>query len=383
MGESLFTGTGLISIAEDGNSFEGDKYQNLMLKRLSAEEANVLVGQGLKLLESGVEEYYQIKYIDFGLSKLVDEGNSRCVGGTPGYIAWEFKEKSIKHDKIDLFALAITLIDNEMITMNLTNLGSIFSHTQSKRFDKGSPAFDKDDESILENNDLVQLLTRTINNASYSERYRARVKNRIPNIEVIVHTKYDSGSWSRFKPSSFMYIRTDVFEVMIVEALYFLPERDIFSIEQDRKLDRLTGEIQTLKRKLRKEVDKKSETAKNLQESIEFRNKCIEFLEKVKTFRVLYFRTLLCLIIPYTLRPSNEQALESIMALMKAFKTDNAEFMVVLLNKDFKTIIKESGQRSEEEQQKANQLLEQRKLKFATVYNLESSQFNRENFLLI
>ena len=359
------------------------KSENMMLKKLTSEEADNVVGQGLKLIETEIEQYYLIKYIDFGLVAKANNGAGRCVGGTPGYIAWEFKDKNTKHDKFDLFSLALTLLDNEMNTMYMTNLGNIFGYTQNLKYGKGTLNISSDDEDVLNDDEMIQLLKQTIDSQTLSGKYRARVKARIPNIAQLVKQVYTDGDWENDKPSNFLYVGTDIFEVMIIEALYFLPERSKFRFQHDKKILKVDREIESLKQKIANEKNKESESANTDKLSLEFRENYKVYLGNLKLFRIEYFRYLVNLVVPYSMRPSNEIALKGIMDLLKNFKLENATFLKVLEQLDLRTLVKEYSQRSEEEQQKALELIEKRKLRYATIYNLESSQFNHSRLLII
>ena len=359
------------------------KSENMMLKSLTSEEADTVVSQGIKLLETDVETYYLIKYIDFGLVAKVNGGLGRCNGGTPGYLPWEFKNTAIKHDKFDLFSLALTLLDNEMNTMNLTNLGNVFGYTQQLKYGKGRLNLTSDDEEVFDDDDMIKLLKQTIDSQQIRDKYRARVKARIPNIATLVNQIYSGDDWETEKPSNFLYLRADYFEIMLIEALYFLPERSKFNLIEDKKILKSGREIASLKQKLNQETNKESESAKKYKLTIQFRQQYSDYMGKLKLFRTEYFRFLVNVVVPYNVRPTNELALKGIMDLLKSFKTENTKFLKVLEQKDAKTLLKGYNQRSEEEQQQARELFKKRKLKFATIYNLESSQFNNSRLLII
>jgi len=59
-------------------------------------------------------EFYQLKYIYFGLISFDQPENRECNGGTPGFIPDEYLQRNVSNEKFDVYSLGMTFLDLEL-----------------------------------------------------------------------------------------------------------------------------------------------------------------------------------------------------------------------------------------------------------------------------
>ena len=122
------------------------KPENIMLKQIDLDQVKYFENKNIYKLQLYPGKYFQVKVIDFGLAAEGEKDSRRCKGGTPDFIPLEFFDGSQKHDKFDLFSLAIMMTDLEL---NESGLGdfSIFNRIRVDNFRKSDS--DQKDQHLL------------------------------------------------------------------------------------------------------------------------------------------------------------------------------------------------------------------------------------------
>ena len=196
------------------------KPENIMLSKLTEAQASVLAQKGLKILETETGEYYQIFYIDFGLSQNAGDVVD-CPGGTIGYLPREYFDKNVSDDQSDIFSLGMTLINSEFTAINEEWLSNTLETSQKIR-EKGQDKFDDDDKENLKFMDFIKWMTDLIDKPSNDADVKERVIKSYNDAKTDIDTIFPDLDWSTQKPSSFMYGNINLFESFVAVGLLYL-----------------------------------------------------------------------------------------------------------------------------------------------------------------
>jgi serine/threonine protein kinase len=121
------------------------KPENIMLKKIPPEKAQEMISKNFIPFRTGKTSYYQLKYIDFGFTSDGSKKKRKCRGGTAGYLPKEYYDKDLDSQKFDVFSLGITLLDAELINMNLQGFNS-FQDILDAVIEEYDEKYDEDDE---------------------------------------------------------------------------------------------------------------------------------------------------------------------------------------------------------------------------------------------
>jgi serine/threonine protein kinase len=101
------------------------KPNNIMLKTISREQSAELVSKNHHALSLWPKHFYQIKIIDFGMTSIEGERGRRCPGGTANYQPYEFFEGNKDAKKIDIYAVALMMLDFELADVGIPGFNSL------------------------------------------------------------------------------------------------------------------------------------------------------------------------------------------------------------------------------------------------------------------
>ena len=163
------------------------KTENIMLRKISEQEAYLNMQQGLKVLEAAAGEYWQVYFIDMGLAVDISQmdlsvDSVNCSGGTVGFLPEEFFDENASLDMIDLYGLGIALIDQELVSAKLDLFGLLVGNAQRKRLKK-EVEFTKIEIAVLKKKKLMMALENAMDDLKHVVEFRRRILEVRPSIQ--------------------------------------------------------------------------------------------------------------------------------------------------------------------------------------------------------
>lgn len=113
------------------------KPENIMLKKIDAETAQIYRSEGVYVSSLG-NDFYVAKFIDFGMVQFKKSGQAvSCPGGTRGYLGQEYFSGE-DNNGIDKFALGMNLVDLEMAAHGFGMASDVLAQSHDMRLRKKS-----------------------------------------------------------------------------------------------------------------------------------------------------------------------------------------------------------------------------------------------------
>ena len=316
---------------------------NLMLRRVSEERAVQLNEQGIRDIELGLGESYQLMFVDLGLvagNNPNDLGNTRCSGGTLGYMGDEYFKASENHAEADTYSLGITMIDLELAALGLDSLSSFFYFSQKlKSLQVKSDdrlTFDEKLSGMVKNSNLMQELIKIMDSEVYILLVRERVQEIYPQVVNYLSNFNADFLFDKVLPSSLLFENGECFEALVIAALEMalsgqLLYRDYESEEEE--LAMLQSVIQTNQTIKIQDLnssflsDTSNSSAIVVTEYFESMNR---MLTKKRELKSKYFLILLKMILPVEVRLYLKSGFDQMDHLLKEYKRENQNDLKVI-----------------------------------------------------
>ena len=357
---------------------------NIMITQIDLDTADVNISHGLKVIEGQTGFYYQVNYVDYGLSEKKSNQNNqtRCKGGTPGFFGYEYFIKHHSHDGLDTFALAVTLINQELSAVNLDYLSDILRVVQNLKRDE-KLVFAKEDIVEIQKIGLLKVLVSVMDHNNFQAAVKKRILAVIPQVKNLVEGSSPNLSWEEDDPSDFLYTSIQIFEVFIHQTLYVFTETSYFYTDINPKIKFLENSVLQIDQKITEHEKDNEVKAQEYRVLKADTNDYIHMAKAQKSLKKIYFQNLLEMLKIWEYRPSAKNALVAIMLLLKKYKIDNLE-RLRKLDMTFLESMSENGEEDEEEDRiYIQRIIDNRKNQFGTIYETGVTQFQRRAMLVI
>lgn len=251
----------------------------------------------------------------------------RCTRGTPGFLPNEIVDV-LPHDKVDVFSLAVTMLDLELAERGL----GLFSLIHAEVFENWrQDAFKFTAQQIqrLRQHEFVEMLDTLTTVAPYKEQFFGALGDLVPDLEKLFELK--PGESLRTTPlSKYLFYSADLFRLLVKTGLkvywnaYF--ER-VDAAEEARKWQRAHEEAQ-------REIDSYPANAKKSKrfEAVQLQSRC--FSERLDLARAevgariklvnYYIRVVFS---SYRKRSSIRKFREKVERLERDYESQNAELI--------------------------------------------------------
>ena len=87
---------------------------SILFSKISAEESQLLDGNGIYPLQLTPNQFYQLRMGDLDFMAGGKPKDRKCLNGVMGYLPMEIEDPQTPHDKFDIFSVAIMMIDTEL-----------------------------------------------------------------------------------------------------------------------------------------------------------------------------------------------------------------------------------------------------------------------------
>lgn len=294
------------------------KPENIMIQKISGIEYRLATENQVQPFEIQ-NNYYLIKFIDFGLSVFHQQNQKTvCKGGTPGYASTD-RILKFDHDKVDLYALGLTLLDMEFALYNLHDIGSIFMIYFKKLANK-KMLFTSLEIKELKNYAVVNAFLKYMD--ENHEMFLTYLESFIPNLREKFSQRFSDKDINIWKPSNYYF--TDLsYMLQMTKAsimMFFINIAPTLNFHKSYYKNQI--EIQKLTLEISKAADV---TKKNRLEYLQKKN---ELMEIESANQNAFQIELLHLIFPYDKRPSTEEALENIKLIYQKFEEENQDLIL-------------------------------------------------------
>jgi hypothetical protein len=170
------------------------KFENIMIKAVNPSAVPELESKDQFPFGVDGQEYYLPHLIDFGLAT---KKGSKCIGGTNKTLPAEFYRDASKTDKYDVFALGVSLMDVELMSIDimpvsgLIEIGNILRSYQKNKKIEVAEFYFLDDSFVqgneiyddIHNNGFFQYMMQSFTrDLEFASRYAARLKVFKPDI---------------------------------------------------------------------------------------------------------------------------------------------------------------------------------------------------------
>lgn len=210
------------------------KPENMMFKKINPETIQQMIKVNIKPVELMPGNFYQLKYIDFGMVAGGELSERECMGGTNGYKPDEYFNGE-SNEKFDVYSLGMTLLNFELAINNLGFFSSVDKYIYETK-NKNQFVFSEEQVEKLRNNSLVKRMISLMENPSYKELFMSRLQSEMPRLNTFLTQKFPLQELSEIKPSDFIFAHVDIFRrmMMISMDMYFFEYK---AKVQDKKTD--------------------------------------------------------------------------------------------------------------------------------------------------
>lgn len=218
------------------------KPENLMIKKISKEEADQLMARGVDVSRLGTD-YYIGKMIDFGFVQMkTGNGKVECPGGTRGYLPQEYFENKPSNGS-DILALGMNLIDMELTAHGIGLASDLLAQSQDMRL-KGLGKFTKDAWNRAKGIPSMRYLFSIIDKEEYKPEIRAAALEALPSLnETLAKIETDQKKVSNFGIAG---MNLFLYEFMFKKGLEYLPNHEKFNSYNKKDLESTQLAIQNL-----------------------------------------------------------------------------------------------------------------------------------------
>lgn len=193
------------------------KPENMMFKKVDPETLRAMIQAGLTPVQLMPGDYYQIKYIDFGLVAEGELSKRECMGGTNGYKPDEYFNGETNL-KFDIYSLGMTLLDLELSIRGQGFFSDIDSYIFKTKKAKQS-TFSEEIIQKLENKGLVKRMKQLMEHPKYKVPFRTELAKQMPKLDDFIKNSFPMREAGEVASSEFLYMHVDLFRRMMLIAI--------------------------------------------------------------------------------------------------------------------------------------------------------------------
>ena len=317
--------------------------ENLMLRGVSEEEAVRLNSQGIRDIELGVGESYQLMFVDLGMvsgNNLNNLRNTRCSGGTLGFIGDEYFKASESHAEIDTFSLGITMIDLELAALEYDSLSSFFYYSQKLKSQQLQSEerlqFDDTLIGMVGRSVLMQKLIGLMDSEDHVAEIREKVQEIYPQMLNYLSNVKDDFVFDAVLPSNLLFENGECFEALVIATLEKALEDQLMYRDYESKeaeLSMLQTVIQSEEAVKIKDLNSSSLSNTSNSSALlvtEYFESMNRMLTKGKKLKSKYFSILLKMILPVEERLHMRSGFDQLDNVLKEYKRENQNDLKVI-----------------------------------------------------
>lgn len=226
------------------------KPDNMMLKNIEMDEIEEMNSKKILPIRLNQNEYYQIKYIDFGMIAPGKIHERECKGGTPGYIPDEYFENGTSNSKFDVYSLGMTFLEMELADCGYEGFNRIDAILfQRKKEDKGDTLTEKNKNDLYKI-DLVNRMVEIIEGEEYREVFLNILEEIYPQLKEQFEFSNEGQNYLDMIPKNFLETNVYVFRGMMQAAVtvyfneHFLKKKNPAQIESiDKKIKLIQSKV--------------------------------------------------------------------------------------------------------------------------------------------
>lgn len=316
---------------------------NLMLRKIDELEALRLYNSQLRDIELDLGESYQLFIMGLNLAaphNLEMPHLTRCVKGTFGFLGDEYFKEGLSHEKMDTFALGMSLIDFELATLGFSSLSSLFFYSQVlKNQQRSSQNLLKFHDTAIEtilNNSLVTELIEIMDNDENKANVLEKILLIYPDFLEAVKLSNKDFSIEETKISSMMLASGECFEAVILGTLQFAKSHAIFYTDFRRTEDELNF--------LKNSVTEQENNRRGVDDSFSSHNSTTEHFDvlirmigKKMELRQSYLEILFEMIMPFGKRLVLSEILELLEGVISLYEQSNREDIIQIEQNEYES----------------------------------------------
>lgn len=257
----------------DSQFFHCDiKPSNIMFKGLSSEGIKEMASANIFAARFNEDQYFQLKYIDFGMIAPGNRNERQCPGGTSGFIPDEYLQKNVSHQKFDVYSLGMSFLDMELASLGYEQFSQIDS-ILFKNKKKKLAQLTQEEINELEDFNLVSRMKEIMIDSQYQSIFFDKLKQIDPSINLAKENKninYNSNNLNEL-----MKKNATIFRSMMMAAMR------IYFTEEYREI-KIPAMIQNLEEKI-EEINKKISLSSDQQIDVTKLKLEIEYIQNLKT----------------------------------------------------------------------------------------------------
>lgn len=239
------------------------KPENIMFKTINTHDYQKLYENNVEPVELYHEEYFQLKIIDFGLSTEGDPLTRLCKGGTKGYMPRDFGEKP--HDKNDVVAIAMTLLDMEFNDHGFLQFSAIIGQLDIARKSNEEVGFSKAQIHNLKTHNFIKQVQVLVNTEEINLVFYDKIVSIFSAFENILSFK----RFAAIPINNYMFKDPNLFEIIMYAAAKVYWNNFYIDVILKKRL----ADIENQKKELLPKINFETEKAK-----IDFLSEEMEYL---------------------------------------------------------------------------------------------------------
>ena len=219
------------------------KPENIMLKKISAEEAQQYISEGVYVASLG-NDFYVAKFIDFGMVQFKKSNQAvSCPGGTRGYLGQEYFSGG-DNNGIDKFALGMNLVDLEMAAHGLGMASDVLAQSHDMRLRKVG-AFTQRIRQTVGSMSSGKAILLAIDQVGVQDQIRDAAIKVLPTLSQ--HFSSQGKTKKDFKNQNIAFMNIKLFEFMVSRGLEVMPTYPVFNKYYDEDIAGVQNKINNLK----------------------------------------------------------------------------------------------------------------------------------------
>ena len=224
------------------------KPENMMLKKINAETISKMMEQEIEPARLMPNEYYQLKYIDFGLVAGGEFDQRECMGGTDGFKGDEYLSKNTSNENFDVYSLGMTFLNMELAIQNY----SFFSSIDSKiyKLKKNKKKISNTEVEYFEKSSLVKRMKALMEDPKYKSTFLKVLKNYSPLFTTAMQKLYSDQDYTTISTHDYLYANGNLFRDMMICAIKVYFETYIAKGKVPQQVHKLLDKINVIKNKL-------------------------------------------------------------------------------------------------------------------------------------
>jgi hypothetical protein len=212
-------------------------------------------------------KFYQVKLIDFGLVVKGKESLRRCQGGTSGFAPSELLTNS-PHNKIDVFSMAMSMLDFELASDRLDYFSDIHEvWFESTRFKRNMT---KEEKTKILQLSWFKIATVLSSNPSYKEAFNSKIREMFPKIDDFLKKVFQGKTLEDLPLKNYLFGNKDIMRVIMIATVEVYYENYYSTEKFPKTLLTYVDKIKEIESRLSEDTDKDSDQHEQLNESLKY-----------------------------------------------------------------------------------------------------------------